>query len=187
MITPRNNFNLVEDSYKDEVWKPIENYERYLVSQYGRLISCYKNSNIYVLIKQQFDDKGYCRIILHKRINGKEIIKRIKIHRIVGEYFIPKIEGKYFLNHKDGNKSNNFVGNLEWCTFNENMDHAYRNGLIDNRGEKHGMSKLKEVDVLKIRELYDNGMIQRNIMRKFNICACTAHNIVHRKSWKWLK
>ena len=65
---------------------------------------------------------GYIRVNLYNK--GKK--KRYFIHRLVAEAFLPKIQGKDFVNHKDGNKQNNELGNLEWCNRSENMKHYYK-------------------------------------------------------------
>jgi hypothetical protein len=70
-------------------------------------------------------ENGYYRIGLY--INGKP--KTYKLHRLIGECFIQKPEGKNQINHKDCNKLNNDVSNLEWCNNSENQLHAYQNGL----------------------------------------------------------
>ena len=70
-------------------------------------------------------ENGYYRIGLY--IDGKP--KTYKLHRLIGECFIQKPEGKNQINHKDCNKLNNDVSNLEWCNNSENQLHAYQNGL----------------------------------------------------------
>lgn len=70
-------------------------------------------------------ENGYYRIALY--IDGKP--KTYKLHRLIGECFIKKPEGKNQINHKDCNKLNNDVSNLEWCNNSENQLHAYQNGL----------------------------------------------------------
>lgn len=59
------------------------------------------------------------------------------IHRLVAEHFIPNPEMKRTVNHKDGNKDNNHVSNLEWTTYSENMKHAFRTGLNSNKRNKN--------------------------------------------------
>lgn len=55
------------------------------------------------------------------------------IHRLVASAFLPNPEGKATINHKDGNKSNNHIDNLEWATYSENVQHAVQNGLSAGR------------------------------------------------------
>jgi len=70
-------------------------------------------------------ENGYYRIGLY--IDSKP--KTYKLHRLIGECFIEKPDGKNQINHKDCNKLNNDVSNLEWCNNSENQLHAYKNGL----------------------------------------------------------
>ncbi len=76
-------------------------------------------------LKPSKDEKGYLRIGLY--LNGRS--KTYKLHRLIAECFINKIEGKTQINHKDCNKLNNNISNLEWCNNSENQLHAYSNGL----------------------------------------------------------
>lgn len=120
----------------DEVWKDIKGCEgRYQISNYGNVKSLSRYVSNHTgkllvkekLLKQRPDKKGYMRIDL-KYNNG---IKRyLGVHRLVADAFIDNPNNKPQVNHIDGNKSNNNVSNLEWCTCVENMGHAFRTGLI---------------------------------------------------------
>lgn len=105
-----------------EIWKPVKGFEnRYLISNEGQVYSIVKKS----LLKPMKTEKGYLYVDL--RCNYKR--KPKKIHRLVAETFLENPYAKKEVNHKDGNKLNNTVGNLEWCTRSENLLHAYATGL----------------------------------------------------------
>lgn len=108
---------------------------------------------------------------------------RISVHRAVAECFIPNPDNKPVVNHKDGDKLNNSVPNLEWVTQHENHLHAAANGL-KARGETHGNSKLKESDILVIREMLSNKVPQRRIAKLFFVGQATIKNINIGKTWK---
>ena len=118
-----------------EVWKDINGYEGlYQISNYGnvRSLDRYVNGNNGskalkkgIVLKKQITNKGYYDVGLYK--NGKA--KYLLVHRLVAEHFIPNPENKRTVNHKDGNKLNNHVSNLEWVTHSENQIHAFNNGL----------------------------------------------------------
>ena len=76
-------------------------------------------------MKQKIQNSGYLYVTLC--INNKA--KNMLVHRLVALTFIPNPEKYEFVNHKDGNKKNNHVDNLEWCTNAYNIRHAYKNGL----------------------------------------------------------
>ena len=101
-----------------EIWRDIPFDNKYKVSNLGNVFS--KKTNI--IMKQNTTKKGYKRVQLS---NGK----RYLVHRLVAETFIPNPESKPQVNHIDGNKQNNCVDNLEWCTQSENMRHALTNSL----------------------------------------------------------
>ena len=72
-------------------------------------------------------NNGYCYV--HIQVDGKS--KGFRVHRLVAETFIPNYENKPYVNHIDGDKTNNCVDNLEWCTAKENTQHAMHNGLMN--------------------------------------------------------
>ena len=109
---------------RNEIWKDIKGYEnKYQVSNLGNIRSInYNNTNKPKILKPYIRNK-YLSVRLSK--NGKE--RHVKVNRIVAETFIQRPELE--VNHKDGNKLNNSVDNLEWCTRKENVQHAIRTGL----------------------------------------------------------
>lgn len=100
-----------------EVWKPVKEYN-YEVSSLGRVRNTSNNKILSLFDKNRM---GYYRVILFK--DGQR--KRHFVHRLVAETFLENIENKPQVNHKDGNKQNNNVENLEWVSQSENMKHSY--------------------------------------------------------------
>lgn len=103
--------------------KPIQGFQGYYISIRGGVYSC-KNGGIKQLKLQTLF--GYKYVILRR--NGSEQ-KNMRVHRLVALAFIPEVAGKPYVNHKDGDKANNHVSNLEWCNNSENISHAFRTGL----------------------------------------------------------
>lgn len=106
--------------YLNEIWKDIKGYEGlYQVSNFGRVMNVKKNK----LVKQEIIHNGYVRVTLFN--NGKP--KWFFIHRLVAIAFIPNPHNYPQINHKDENKLNNCVDNLEWCTAKYNSNYGTRN------------------------------------------------------------
>ncbi|MFR5544762.1 MAG: NUMOD4 motif-containing HNH endonuclease [Intestinibacter bartlettii] len=113
-----------------EIWRKIEGFESYEVSNMGRVrsldrVSCSGHKLTGKVLIPTQNQYGYLIVSLYK--NGTRYIKRV--HRLVSVAFIPNPEGKPQVNHIDGDKSNNRVSNLEWATAKENCQHAYNAGL----------------------------------------------------------
>tara|TARA_B110000285_G_scaffold109230_1_gene123962 strand:+ start:627 stop:1118 length:492 start_codon:yes stop_codon:yes gene_type:complete len=102
------------------------------------------------------------------------------VHRLIAEKFIPNPENKPEINHKDGNKTNNRVSNLEWNTSRENTLHAYKIGLVNNDSKR----KLTMEQANEVREKYKTGnYIQRELANEYGLTQQRIHQIVTNKSY----
>ena len=106
-----------------EIWKDVKGYEGYYqISNYGRLKSFKVDGNGKIL-KLTNKNGDYFSVVLQGK--GKER-RSTRIHRLVAEAFIPNPDNKPQINHIDGNKQNNHINNLEWCTSKYNIAHAIK-------------------------------------------------------------
>jgi hypothetical protein len=121
-----------------EIWKDIIGYEGlYQVSNLGRVksLSRYDRLGRYHTGKILSDcDNGTGYRIVGLKVDGKQ--KTFTIHRLVATAFIENLHNYDYVNHKDGDKTNNRVDNLEWCTASENMLHAVKLGLHYHFGKR---------------------------------------------------
>lgn len=124
-----------------EIWKPIENYPNYDVSNMGRV----RNNKTMKVLKpyktggNNKSERYYYVALYQGTANSR---KNFRVHRLVAETFIPNPSNKREVNHKDGDKFNNVVSNLEWCSRSENMKHAIRAlGAIRHSGAENGKAK----------------------------------------------
>ena len=112
-----------------ETWKDIVGYEGvYQISTNGNIKSVPRKGTRGGLLISTKDKDGYLCVGLNK--NGKR--KTFKVHRLVAITFIPNIDNLPEVNHKDENKSNNCVDNLEWCTHDYNSNYGTRGKRIAN-------------------------------------------------------
>ena len=158
----------------------------YKINKQGKIISLPRYRCRGKVKRATLINNGYLIVNLCKNNKSKNYL----LHRLVAETFIPNPENKPDINHIDGNKKNNCVNNLEWCTKSENMQHAVKTGLFVPTkfkilvGEKHGNSKLKKADAIFIR---NHTEISDTILAKqFNISREHVWRIKKKRSWRCL-
>jgi len=156
------------------IWLPVKGYPNYYVSDYGEVI----NMDTMRILKKD-NRKGYFSV----RLSNGNVSKVFSIHRLVATAFLGNSSNLPQVNHKDGNKVNNHVDNLEWCTQEYNLQHQQVNDLV-LRGEKNGMSKLTESQVVNIIKLNDGKHSRKEVSKMFNCCTDSIGNIWNNKTWK---
>ena len=136
--------------------------------------------------KRMTHSSGYHQVQL-KFKDGK--LKKCYLHRIVAYHFLDNPDNLPEVNHIDGDKTNNHVSNLEWCTRKGNAQHALKSGLLSEKtflpkGESNKNSKLNEDDVLDIRWLYSEGVSMARLAKEWCLDASTIHHVVKYKTWR---
>ena len=120
-------FGINIESLPNEIWKPINGYdEKYMISNFGRIYSVYSN----VFLTGCSNGKGYQTVLLSDTDN---IRTRKYIHRLVASEFIDNPTDLPEVNHKDEDKENNNINNLEWCTKLYNMNYGTRNKRVSDK------------------------------------------------------
>ena len=160
----------------------VEGYGNFLVNNWGTRVYG-KRGNLLTIYRNQ---NGY--LIIHTGVGGGKNHKDIQftIHRLVALTFLPNPNNLPEINHKDGNKFNNCITNLEWCTPSENTRHAVRIGIKgDFRGSKNGRARLNEDQVAEIKHLLrDSNLTTAEIAEKYNVSKQIIYNIRVNTTWK---
>lgn len=189
-------------SYMDETWKPVKGYEGlYEVSSIGRVKRVarkvdYSNKRfskdtlmsirekILSPVKIGSSKEKYFAVNLRNKSGERKLRK---VHRLVAEAFIPNPGGLPQIDHKDGNKNNNSVSNLEWVTGEENYRRALIMGLACSKGSRNGNAKLTDEQVDEIRKTHireSRNFGAMALSRKYGVHRSTIEKIVKGESWK---
>jgi hypothetical protein len=166
---------------KNRRWENIPEFDGFYKIDRNGNIKSIKRTGQWVenkILSPAISKDGYHFVCLNK--NG--VSKREAVHRLVAKTFLPNTRKAPEVNHKNGIKTDNRVGNLEWVTRSENKFHAYKHGLRKPIvGSKHGMSKLKDVDILDIRTSRDSA---KSLATKFDINVSTVYSIIRGRYWR---
>ena len=162
-----------------EVIKEIKGFEgRYTISNLGKVRSLLTGNEM----KPQITKAGYARVNL--RYAHSRDLKSLLIHRLVAMNFLPNPNNYKEVNHKDCNRLNNNVSNLEWCDRFYNIKYAFQYGKASNRGIRNPNSKLNEDDVIAIKALANTGkFFNVQIGKLFKVASTTIDAIVKGKNW----
>jgi hypothetical protein len=176
-----------------EKWKKISIIypkikNNYMISSHGRVLNLENNK----ILKHIIEPRGYHCVTLYFKLGGH---KRFYIHDLVAKGFIPnKDKAKNQVNHLNGDKSGNYMENLEWTTNLDNIHHAISTGLRKSLyGENHPKNKYSRDFISKICELLEKNFSPRKILKQLNInCIGKEYHqykrlikhIKNREQWK---
>lgn len=174
--------NTIPYGIAPERWRrlnhPMYKKDRYLISSWGRVFDTLNEHFPYTSLC----DKGYIRVGLQRSENSVKLSQgvAVRIHRLVAHAFLPEIEGKDTVNHKDLNKTNNTLENLEWLANTENLSHGLENG---SRVNLKGYNYLSKEDIIQIKELYANGVKLKHIAKQYNRKFRAISDIVNNRTY----
>ena len=174
-----NQETYMNNNFKNEEWKDITDYEGiYQIASSGRV----KNLKTGRILKTVVTKCGYEMVILCKNCKTKGLT----VHRLLGIHFIPNGNPDVFtvINHKDGNKLNNQLTNLEWCTPASNIQHAYANGLVGMGYKKVHKLNIITGEILTTYESLKAAAKDVGISES-SICSALKGRYKQAKGFKW--
>jgi hypothetical protein len=174
-----------------EEWRDIHGFEGYYqASSFGRIRSVDK-------IITRKDGKSYFRagrvLIPFKGTTCNYLSIQFSVNNVPSKHLIHRLIAYTFLglepdsvlevNHKDGNRLNNAVSNLELVTHQENVDHSVRTGLKHDYGECHVHAILTNAQAAEIREICGRGVKQKDVAKLFGVSKQCVNNVVNYKTY----
>lgn len=159
----------------NEIWRDIKGYGGlYLISNYGRVYS----NNSYKFIRPYFNNKGYLKVDLYKDGNRKKLF----IHRLVAETFISNPDNLPQVNHKDEDKTNNKVNNLEYCVCKYNVGYG--------TGHERATEKVrKSVFCIELNKGFKSITEAANAtgicLQSISMCCLGKYKTAGRMHWRW--
>ncbi len=176
----------------EEVWQAVPGFELlYEVSNTGKVrsVDAYVNGRYRLnevfrkgrILKPKIGKPGYEEICLRKNSTAKFV----RVHCLVAEVFIGPRPHKYVINHKDGNKTNNRVDNLEYCTYGENHKHAHSTGLRTHK-KRHINYSATDEQIHQTRKLRNKGLTYPAIAERVNLSVSVVGKIVRGELYAWV-
>lgn len=171
-------FSMYENNIIDGFTK-VKSLGNYCINEHGLILNIRTRGKVIPSISK----KGYLQVCLTNK-------NTYSIHRLVALTFIENKENKPEVNHKDGNKLNNHVSNLEWNTVQENLEHKRINNLgktlkakLSATGINNSQAKLDEEDVIFIRTNCETKIDIKKFSEELNVSIATIYDIKNRRSW----
>jgi hypothetical protein len=180
----------------DEVWAkmPEDGFEKlYAISSKGRVVTL-KGSNrmragtILTPSESMYHNSRTGRYFCVTMSNSDlKLRKTVSVHKMVAKAFVPGYKEGLSVDHINGNRFDNTASNLEWTSIEENTKRAHTTGLINNKGSNSGRSKLMAHQVIEIRQMFAEGVIQADIAKYFKVHPGSIAAIISGKNWGHLK
>jgi hypothetical protein len=168
-----------------EIWCPVRGYEGiYEASSLGRIRRIGRGGGATPGRLKNFTphSQGYLAVTLYVGNQGRTSL----VHRVIAEVFIGPIQPSQEVNHRDGNKQNNRIENLEIVSRQENIDHAVRTGLIANKGELNSQAIITDETAAAIIADHAAGMGYKRLAKKYEKKWGQMRYIASGKGWKHL-
>lgn len=174
----------VREAETQEQWMPyiIPPYKgEYEVSSHGQVR---RNSKILSQSNQSREENSYKAVSFS--VGNKQ--KSHLVHRLVAQTFLKDTSAGNIVNHKDGDKTNNTVENLEWCDYLHNNRHAYATGLNNQTGSNNHQSKLTEDDVATIKRLLKQKVMKHQLIAdKYGVHFTLISRIHRNLAWQHIE